>query len=68
MREATKTYQPDVALVSVEDEWITKAVIHHQGNMVEAARSLKISRAKLYRRFEKISSRAKELQQGAVNE
>jgi len=53
--EATKEYKPDVPLDMVVNEWIAKSVLFHKGNMVEAAKSLRISRAKLYRWFDKIS-------------
>ena len=66
-KEVTNSYDPHVSLEEVEREWIAKSVVHHGGNMVEAAKSLKISRAKLYRRLEKISNPLKSDQNGDAN-
>ncbi len=56
MEEATKKYDPSIKLGKVESEWIAKSIAYHDGNMVVAAQSLGISRATLYRKFEKIRS------------
>lgn len=49
--ELTKSYDPRASLRSIESEWIAKALIYHDGNLVAAAEALGISRAKLYRRL-----------------
>jgi len=52
--EFTAEYNPNVTLQVLEDEWIAKAIIFYQGNMMAAAKQLGISRATLYRRVSKL--------------
>ena len=53
--KATKSYSPSIPLERVEMEWISKALKHHEGNLAAAAKSLGVSRGKLYRRIEQVS-------------
>lgn len=53
-RDTTLQYDPKVSLKNVEEKWISKAIIHHRGNMQAAAQSLEISRATLYRKLQRI--------------
>lgn len=50
--DKTKEYDPEVSLRRIEEQWISKALIHHSGNLVATAKALGVSRAKLYRRIE----------------
>ena len=65
-QEATTEYNPEVTLEKIENEWIAKAIVFHNGNMVEAAKKLNISRAKLYRRCHKLGQDI-EAQSGVIN-
>lgn len=58
-KELTKHYDPSVPLRGIESEWIAKAVIHYDGNLVAASHSLGISRAKLYRRIQELKAEKK---------
>jgi DNA-binding NtrC family response regulator len=54
---ATGEYDPRVGLKQVESEWISKAIVHHGGNLVATAKSLGISRAKLYRKIQAMETK-----------
>lgn len=48
-QDMTKEYDPNISLEEIQRQWISKALIHHNGNIVATSQSLGISRTKLYR-------------------
>ena len=50
----TKKYSKNVSLADIESEWIVKALDSHKGNIMATSKSLKISRATLYRKIKEV--------------
>lgn len=55
----TGRYDPGVGLAQVEQEWVSKALIHYRGNIVATAKALQISRAKLYRHIQSLGAKTR---------